>query len=254
MNNPKPHLHIAAQLFVLISLDANAQATCKVLDSDIALSYEGKCVDGLAQGQGIARGTDRYEGEFNRGMKHGSGKYVWANGASYIGQYKDDRKHGTGKFDFGDGDLFEGNFADGKWEGYGVYNWRDGRKYTGGHTEGVREGFGRMTVPRVSVKDFDTNANGKYIGNTYVYEGFFESGKYRFPCSSVQSCAAEVEKRNAQAGLEAIANAARLVSRLLGGYSSSNGSPVPRATGGGGTGDVRILGDSTGANGKKREV
>ena len=39
-----------------------AQETCKVLKPEISGSYLGDCKKGLANGKGIARGTDGYEG------------------------------------------------------------------------------------------------------------------------------------------------------------------------------------------------
>src|SRR3546814_6769060 len=37
---------------------AYAAPDCKVLDPELQISYDGDCVNGLAQGQGVARGAD----------------------------------------------------------------------------------------------------------------------------------------------------------------------------------------------------
>ena len=37
-----------------------------------------------------------YEGEYMDDMKHGTGKYMWANGSVYDGMFQYDKKHGVG--------------------------------------------------------------------------------------------------------------------------------------------------------------
>jgi hypothetical protein len=51
-----------------------AQEECKVLMPEISGSYTGKCKKGLAQGKGLAIGTDTYEGRFLKGLPDGTGK------------------------------------------------------------------------------------------------------------------------------------------------------------------------------------
>ncbi|MDZ7607199.1 MAG: hypothetical protein U5K79_16780 [Cyclobacteriaceae bacterium] len=53
---------------------------------------EGECKKGLANGQGNAKGTDEYEGQFKDGLPHGTGTYIWANGDVYTGAWKKARK------------------------------------------------------------------------------------------------------------------------------------------------------------------
>ena len=38
---------------------------------------------------GLERWTDRakYEGEYNMGMKHGKGLFIWGDGSSYSGDF-----------------------------------------------------------------------------------------------------------------------------------------------------------------------
>jgi hypothetical protein len=69
-----------------------------VLKPEIAGTYEGKCKNGLAHGKGIATGTDRYEGQFSKGLPNGTGKYTWQNGSVYNGEWSDGERNGIGRF------------------------------------------------------------------------------------------------------------------------------------------------------------
>jgi hypothetical protein len=73
------------------------QSDCKVLLSEIAGSYSGDCRKGLAHGNGIAQGEDRYEGHFSRGLPNGKGIYTWSYGDYYEGQWKKGIREGAGK-------------------------------------------------------------------------------------------------------------------------------------------------------------
>ena len=59
--------------FYFIGLGLTAQEDCIVLKPEISGKYTGKCKNGLAQGTGKAEGTDVYEGQFMKGLPHGSG-------------------------------------------------------------------------------------------------------------------------------------------------------------------------------------
>jgi len=75
-----------------------AQEKCEVLKKDISGIYSGECKDGLANGNGISEGENNYEGEFRKGLPHGQGTLVYANGAMYIGNWKKGFRHGVGKY------------------------------------------------------------------------------------------------------------------------------------------------------------
>jgi hypothetical protein len=85
-------------LLTINSLVLFSQAKCQVFKSEIAGTYEGKCKNGLANGKGIAVGTDRYEGQFVKGWPNGYGTYTWANGNVYTGDWIDGMRHGIGRY------------------------------------------------------------------------------------------------------------------------------------------------------------
>ncbi|MEI6059358.1 MAG: hypothetical protein WCR72_01555 [Bacteroidota bacterium] len=85
-------------LFTFLVLQFKSQAQCKVLKPEITGTYEGKCKNGLAHGKGVATGTDRYEGQFLKGLPNGYGTYTWAGGNVYTGEWIDGMRHGIGKY------------------------------------------------------------------------------------------------------------------------------------------------------------
>jgi len=91
-------------ILVLISgsIVYSQQPDCKVLKPEISDSYSGGCKKGLAEGKGVARGIDYYEGQFNEGMPDGKGTYKWADGTYYEGHWKMGSRDGSGKMVYRD--------------------------------------------------------------------------------------------------------------------------------------------------------
>ena len=77
-----------------------AQDECIVLLPRIAVTYEGSCRKGLADGQGEAIGIDHYIGEFRKGYPEGVGTYKWQTGETYVGEWSKGQRHGEGKYTF----------------------------------------------------------------------------------------------------------------------------------------------------------
>jgi len=95
--------HLTTTLLLVISViqfSYSQSGTCKVLKPEIATSYSGDCKKGLANGNGIAVGTDKYEGKFKDGLPQGNGTYQYANGEVYVGDFKEGMRSGNGKFTF----------------------------------------------------------------------------------------------------------------------------------------------------------
>jgi len=66
-----------------------------------------------------------YDGNYKQDndIKHGNGKFSFANGNVYDGNWKDDMMHGNnGKLSYANGDVYDGNFkASMKHNGKGKY-------------------------------------------------------------------------------------------------------------------------------------
>ena len=84
-------------LMICVNL-VHSQENCKVLKPSISGTYEGKCKNGFANGRGIAVGTDRYEGQFSKGLPQGEGTYTWSDGNTYTGEWLEGMRHGAGKY------------------------------------------------------------------------------------------------------------------------------------------------------------
>jgi hypothetical protein len=78
--------------------EAYSQNNCKVLKPGIDSTYTGGCKKGLAEGQGVATGSDQYTGEFRKGLPHGKGTYIWNTGEKYEGEWKKGLREGTGTY------------------------------------------------------------------------------------------------------------------------------------------------------------
>ena len=63
---------------------------------------------------------DSYEGEFEKGVKHGKGEYRYKNGDFYIGKYENDKKNDQNcEFKFNSGSYYQGAIQNGKYHGKG---------------------------------------------------------------------------------------------------------------------------------------
>merc|ERR1719262_1137253 len=55
--------------------------------------------------------NNRYEGQWDQGVRHGHGIFYYANGSQYKGQWEQNFKHGVGKYTFEDGRVYDGPFS-----------------------------------------------------------------------------------------------------------------------------------------------
>ena len=132
-------------IFLLLFAGAVAAQDCGVLDPELKGAYAGPCRDGLAEGEGEARGTAEYRGGFRAGKKHGQGVKAWPNGDRYEGGFAEDRREGRGKYTWGSGpwrgESYEGPYVNDKRHGEGVYRWPSGDVYKGAFVEDAIAGY-----------------------------------------------------------------------------------------------------------------
>ncbi|MCC2597536.1 hypothetical protein LKR43_14455 [Pusillimonas sp. MFBS29] len=97
---------------------AYAAPDCKVLDPELQTSYEGDCLNGLAQGQGVARGANGafYQGGFDAGAASGYGVKLYANGDAYAGEWLQGYRHGQGVYEYGEHSPWRGDKYVGQWD------------------------------------------------------------------------------------------------------------------------------------------
>lgn len=148
LNGDRPyfsHLRIIlAAVFVAASSTAAAEG-CRVLDPELRASYDGPCVNGLAEGEGRAHGIATYEGGFKAGKKHGAGVKAWPSGDRYAGEFVEDRKEGRGTYTWGrgpwQGEQYVGEYLNDLRHGTGTYTWPTGDVYAGPWTEDRIAGY-----------------------------------------------------------------------------------------------------------------
>jgi len=156
--------HIAQALAIVVPFFCGvgfARAQCTVLDPELQGSYAGGCTGGKAEGQGTAKGSATYTGEFHEGKKHGHGIKSWPWGDRYEGGFADDAKHGWGTYTWGvrtlfAGDRYEGGFANDKRNGYGTYVWASGDGYAGPWKDDALAGH---ATPMMTARFRTTNAS-----------------------------------------------------------------------------------------------
>jgi hypothetical protein len=104
-----------------VSFAASPNTGCKVGRANIktgdSVAWQGPCVDGYAQGAGVAqwssngRPTLRYEGSFNRGLIEGKGRMRGAEGDQYDGDFRGGLRHGIGSYVASDGSRYDGPYV-----------------------------------------------------------------------------------------------------------------------------------------------
>lgn len=152
---------------VFASPGASAQTGCRVLDPELAGSYQGGCRDGLAAGYGEAKGVAEYRGEFRAGRKHGKGIKTWPSGDRYEGDFADDRKEGMGKYFWGprgasSGESYSGAYVNDQRHGEGEYAWPSGDRYSGPWANDAITGMPtQMMIARARAKTESVLAVGR---------------------------------------------------------------------------------------------
>jgi len=89
------------------------------------------------------KGTILYEGEYQKGKRHGLGRQLFDSGDMYDGGWKDGKLHDRGVYYFTNGDKLYGHWADGVYDGVGFFHYVDGsvsrRVYSKGRIMSVQD-------------------------------------------------------------------------------------------------------------------
>lgn len=88
----------------------------------------------LGSGEYSFANGSKYVGEYNLGMKHGQGKYIFTDGQSYyFGKWENNLMSGNGEQVFSNGDKYTGNYENNKCHGQGkIYVKASNTTYVGG--------------------------------------------------------------------------------------------------------------------------
>mmetsp|Transcript_80683 Transcript_80683/g.261493 ORF Transcript_80683/g.261493 Transcript_80683/m.261493 type:complete len:294 (-) Transcript_80683:410-1291(-) len=101
-----------------------------------------------------------FEGQFCGQVRHGQGKFMWANNCTFEGQFENNDMHGEGLYRWSDGSTYSGQWQRNEMGPKGVMRWTDGRTYEGHFSSGRKHGEGQLVWP-----------NGR------MYEGQWYEGK-----------------------------------------------------------------------------
>eukprot|EP01060_Flectonema_neradi_P015617 TRINITY_DN22247_c0_g1_i1.p1 TRINITY_DN22247_c0_g1~~TRINITY_DN22247_c0_g1_i1.p1 ORF type:complete len:912 (+),score=167.94 TRINITY_DN22247_c0_g1_i1:58-2736(+) len=86
----------------------------------------------------------RYEGTWNKGEMHGTGKIVFADGSVFEGDWRHNRPQGKGTRVYASGEIYRGEWFDGRRQGIGELEYTDKRKFTGQWLNDLRHGAGKL--------------------------------------------------------------------------------------------------------------
>ncbi|MBN1387076.1 MAG: hypothetical protein JW965_01430 [Bacteroidales bacterium] len=135
-----------------------AQEKCDVLAESLKGEYRGECKRGLANGYGEAQGEDYYIGDFKKGYPHGNGVYTWSTGEKYEGEWDMGLRDGEGTYYFfanGKDSVIYGKWIDDEY--VGVYHER-------AYNVDYRNNVGRVTFTKVS-------DNQQYVRLKFMRDG-----------------------------------------------------------------------------------
>ena len=147
--------------------------------------YEGQFDQGLKSGSGHFSAFDSaltYTGMWAGDKRNGVGKESTQDGTVYEGIFRNDTKTGKGKFQWMDGSWYIGEVQTGEIEGQGEYHWSDGRWYKGQWKEGKMHGKGEFgsTDGKNYVGDYVLDRRegyGVYKWGSNTYEGQWQANK-----------------------------------------------------------------------------
>ncbi|XP_067318431.1 radial spoke head 10 homolog B2 [Anolis sagrei] len=158
------------------------------------VSYIGQWVDGKRHGKGTIyynkEGSSWYEGDFVYNVKSGWGIRCYKSGNIYEGQWERDMRHGSGRMRWlTTNQEYTGKWVDGIQHGFGTHTWYLKRipgsqyplrnEYVGDFVNGDRHGCGKFFFASGAMYDGEWVYNKKHgmgklvFKNGHVYEGEF---------------------------------------------------------------------------------
>ncbi|KAL4449742.1 hypothetical protein ABPG74_008115 [Tetrahymena malaccensis] len=110
------------------------------------LNYRGGWKDGKMDSLGIAIfcNGDRYEGDFQDGLRHGKGEYTFQDGKKYIGNWYNDLFDGQGVLSNCNIIVYQGMWKLGSMNGIGKEFYLDGSYFLGNFFQNLKEGAGKL--------------------------------------------------------------------------------------------------------------
>lgn len=91
---------LTLKLFLTFLISASSikayNQQCEVETKNLMGTYTGECKKGKANGNGIAKGIDTYEGDFKSGLPDGKRTYTWNNKNVFTGKYVKGLREGKG--------------------------------------------------------------------------------------------------------------------------------------------------------------
>ncbi|GJQ83371.1 hypothetical protein Trydic_g18153 [Trypoxylus dichotomus] len=85
-----------------------------------------------------------YKGEWKNGRMHGIGARHYPDGSYYLGNWKNSKRHGYGQMWYANGSFYDGFWVKDKKEGWGMFVRPDGNRYEGSWKEDHKDGRGRF--------------------------------------------------------------------------------------------------------------
>ncbi|MEM8974197.1 MAG: peptidoglycan-binding protein [Pseudomonadota bacterium] len=151
-----------------------ANQACKVWNArpvaQEIITWDGQCVDGVAQGRGKLQLTWQYRGR--------------RLGISFDGEYRNGRANGLGTITYSNGDRFAGHFENGKRHGEGVFAWVGGTYYKGQFENGLRHGLGLVVFPKGDRYEGQWQHGKPHGAGTFTTsDGVAEKREWRNGCS-----------------------------------------------------------------------
>ncbi len=92
-----------------------------------------------------------YFGERKNGLRHGEGKFIWADGRVYEGRWENHERNGYGTLRWPNGQTYRGGWEHNEITGAGMLTKPDGTHFVGQWKQGRREGEGALYNAKAEV-------------------------------------------------------------------------------------------------------